>query len=88
MEVEGGIRELNLKFISCVLRGFCYSNQMHKTTFYTVARLQNIMTEFRIAASYLPPEIYSHLELAVDDVNSELCGLSQSFLDHVANSER
>jgi len=60
---------------------------MHKTTFYTVARLQNIMTEFRIVASYLPSEIYSHLELPIDDVNSELYGLSQSFLDHVENSE-
>ena len=59
---------------------------MHKTTFYTIARLQNLMTEFRITASYLPPEIYSHLELPIDDVNSELLGLSQSFLDHVENS--
>lgn len=60
---------------------------MHKTTFYTVARLQNIMTEFRRTAVYLPSEIYSHLELPIDDVNSELYALSQSFLDHVENSE-
>ena len=44
------------------------------------------MTEFRSVAAHLTPEVYSHLKLAVSEVDLELYAQSSTFLDHVDNS--
>ena len=54
-----------------------------RTAFYQLVKMQNSLNDIRTAKSFLSDALQDRLELAVDDLQSEIQGLTSSYLAEV-----
>lgn len=62
---------------------YCEDMNISRIAFYNLVKMQNHLNDLRAVSQNLSDPLQAHLELAMDDLQSEIQGLTSTYLAEV-----